>query len=120
MQKDPTDNVTGHVCSKRRRCPGGTANEFVCDQGYYSDVEGLSECKACVAGFYCAPDADPVECPQGNDWILVKISIYTEQQKKRRMNTKYQHGRLHTKCFENHSSHIPSPCRIIRHSHDSE
>ena len=25
---------------------------------------------------------------------------YTEQQKKRRMNTIYQHGRLHTGCFE--------------------
>ena len=34
---------------------------------------------------------------------------YTEHQKKRHMNTRYQHGRLHTGCFENHSSHIPSP-----------
>ena len=32
----------------------------------------------------------------------------------------YQHGRLHTGCFENHSSHIPSPYRIFSHSHDSE
>ena len=35
------------------------------------------------------------------------LTIYTEQQKKRRMNTRYQHGRLHTGCFENHSSRIP-------------
>ena len=52
----------------------------------------------------------------------IKVQYYTEQQKKRRMNTRYQHGRLHTctGCFENHSSRIPSPYRIFRHSHDSE
>ena len=46
--------------------------------------------------------------------------FYTEQQKKRRMNTRYQHGRSHAGCFENHSSCIPSPCRIFRHSHELE
>ena len=39
----------------------------------------------------------------------IEYVICTEQQKKRCMNTRYQHGRLHTGCFENHSSRIPSP-----------
>ena len=43
------------------------------------------------------------------DFVQHVQEKYTEQQKKRRMNTRYQHGRLHTGCFENHSSRIPSP-----------
>ena len=57
-----------------------------------------------------------------SDGLVYKLAtrLYTEYQKKRRMNTIYQHGRLHTRCFENHSSRIPSPYRIFRHSHDLE
>ena len=60
------------------------------------------------------------ERARGNYALMMEGGIYTEQQKKRRMNTIYQHGRLHTGCVENHSSRIPSPYMIFKHSHDSE
>ena len=55
-------------CPKGAQCPNnGLSTFFICANGTYSDVEGLSDCKQCDAGFRC-PNAGleaKEECPNG-------------------------------------------------------
>ena len=54
---------TGGVCPVGHYCPGGVASYLpvACDNGTYSDVEGLSACKT---------------CPDGIRYVHIPIYIY--------------------------------------------
>ena len=55
-------------CPKGAFCPTkGLPTYYLCANGTYSDIEGLSDCKICNAGFRC-PSVGmeaPEECPNG-------------------------------------------------------
>ena len=67
------NTTTPIICPAGSYCPAGTryANEFLCPNGTYSDVTGLSDvsnCTACTPGFYCGSKgltAPTAECSEG-------------------------------------------------------
>lgn len=39
---------------------------LACGNGTYANTTGLTDCKTCLAGFYCAdPDLTPMPCAYG-------------------------------------------------------
>ena len=53
---DPTDNVTGALCTPGHYCPEGSPAPVPCPAGTFSTVTGArnaSECTACLPGQYC-------------------------------------------------------------------
>lgn len=68
-------------CPKGHECPEGTRfdKEFPCDDGTYSDVEGLAVCKDCPAGKECNSAAETAltpcpmykYCPAKTGWGII-------------------------------------------------
>jgi hypothetical protein len=62
--KGPREMVN---CPKGNRCEARVINPTVCDEGYYQDKEGRSNCEKCREGYYCPYKEmnDPLKCPAG-------------------------------------------------------
>ena len=48
-----TETAFANRCPIDYQCPEGSSKEVECDVGYYSNNQGLSECKDCPAGQHC-------------------------------------------------------------------
>lgn len=59
----------GGICPLGFYCPLGSISPIACDNGTYSDQQGLPLCKECIDGFYCPPQSETYldkPCPKGH------------------------------------------------------
>ena len=45
--------LSNYSCDIGYYCPGGTAQQIQCDNGYYQDTPGMASCDLCDAGHFC-------------------------------------------------------------------
>ena len=58
----------GAICPKGFYCPSGSERPLSCVAGTYADMEGMSSCTPCEAGYYClanTTDYNDNPCPAG-------------------------------------------------------
>nr|XP_006821767.1 PREDICTED: uncharacterized protein LOC100369099 [Saccoglossus kowalevskii] len=77
--RDPTDGVTGDICTTGHYCPQGTYNPVSCPSGYYTNATGntaFEDCNLCLPGSYCGDNglSEPTDlcdagfyCPGGQN-----------------------------------------------------
>ena len=68
----PSGLSNGDECSVGKFCSGGLIHEQDCQDGFYSDVVGLSICTTCPAGYFCdsAVSVEPTACIKNSECDL--------------------------------------------------